>query len=88
MMGLVSKGGVHSQQEHLYEIVRAADKAGVEDVVVHAFTDGRDTLPKMAAEFVGELEGVLHGLNARIATVHGRYYAMDRDMRMERVAKS
>ena len=88
LMGLVSKGGVHSQQEHLYEIVRAADEAGVEDVVVHAFTDGRDTLPKMAAEFVGELEGVLHGLNARIATVHGRYYAMDRDMRMDRVAKS
>ena len=86
--GLVSKGGVHSHQEHLYEIVRAADEAGVEDVVVHSFTDGRDTLPKMAAEFVGELEGVLDGLSARIATVHGRYYAMDRDMRIERVAKA
>ena len=87
-MGLVSKGGVHSQQEHLYELVAAAEKAGVKDVVIHAFTDGRDTLPKMAGEFVGELEGVIEGTSARVATVHGRYYAMDRDMRMERVAKS
>ena len=88
LMGLVSKGGVHSQQEHLYELVAAAEKAGVKDLVIHAFTDGRDTLPKMAGEFVGELEGVIEGTSARVATVHGRYYAMDRDMRMERVAKS
>ena len=88
LMGLVSKGGVHSQQEHLQELVTAAQNAGVKDVVIHAFTDGRDTLPKMAHQFVSELEGHIKDTYARIATVHGRYYAMDRDMRMERIAKS
>ena len=88
IMGLVSKGGVHSQQEHLHEIVDAAENAGLENVFIHAFTDGRDTLPKMAAEYVGDLEKHLVGKSAVIATVHGRYYAMDRDMRMERVAKT
>ena len=88
IMGLVSRGGVHSQQEHLHELVNAAEHAGLKDVFIHAFTDGRDTLPQMAAEFVGDLERHLDGKSAKIATVHGRYYAMDRDMRMERIAKT
>ena len=88
LMGLVSKGGVHSQQEHLHELVSAAQSAGVDDVVIHAFTDGRDTLPKLASQFISELESHIGGTSARIATVHGRYYAMDRDMRMERIAKT
>ncbi len=88
LMGLVSRGGVHSQQEHLHELVTASQNAGVKDVVIHAFTDGRDTLPKMAHQFVSELEDHIKDTSARIATVHGRYYAMDRDKRMERIANS
>ena len=88
LMGLVSQGGVHSHQEHLHQLVTAAQNAGVKDVVIHAFTDGRDTLPKMASQYIAELENHIAGTNAHIATVHGRYYSMDRDMRMERIAKS
>ena len=88
LMGLVSNGGVHSQQEHLHELVNAASNAGVKDVVIHAFTDGRDTSPMLAAEVIQELENHLEGTRVRIATVHGRYYAMDRDSRMERIAKT
>ena len=88
LMGLVSPGGVHSQQEHLHQLVTAAQNTGIKDVVIHAFTDGRDTLPKMASQYISELENHIAGTNAHIATVHGRYYSMDRDMRMERIAKS
>jgi len=88
LMGLVSNGGVHSQQEHLHELVSAVTSAGVQDVVIHAFTDGRDTAPKKAAEFISNLEQHLSGTEVKIATVHGRYFAMDRDNRMERIAKS
>jgi 2,3-bisphosphoglycerate-independent phosphoglycerate mutase len=88
LMGLVSNGGVHSQQEHLHELVSAVSANGVQDVVIHAFTDGRDTPPKKAAEFISDLEHHLLGTEVKIATVHGRYYAMDRDNRMERIAKS
>ena len=87
-IGLVSEGGVHSQQEHLHELIRAANAAGVEDFVVHAFTDGRDTAPMIAAEYLLNLEEVLNGTSGKIASVHGRYFAMDRDKRMHRIAKT
>lgn len=88
LIGLVSQGGVHSQQAHLHEIVRAANEAGIEDAVIHAFTDGRDTAPMLAAEFLGDLQEVVEGTNVKVASVHGRYFAMDRDKRMHRIAKS
>jgi len=88
LMGLVSNGGVHSQQEHLHELVSAVSAARVKDVVIHAFTDGRDTPPKKAVEFISDLEKHLVGTEVKIATIHGRYFAMDRDNRMERIAKS
>ncbi|MDB4676108.1 2,3-bisphosphoglycerate-independent phosphoglycerate mutase [Flavobacteriales bacterium] len=88
LMGLVSKGGVHSQQEHLHALLRIAADAEVPDVVVHAFTDGRDTAPKLGAGYLEELEAVCQETGAAIATVCGRYWAMDRDRRWERIAKS
>ncbi len=88
LMGLVSRGGVHSQQAHLHALVDAAVAAGVPDCVIHAFTDGRDTAPQMGTTYLGDLEAHLTGTDVRIASVHGRYYAMDRDKRWERVAKS
>lgn len=88
LMGLVSQGGVHSQQSHLEALCRAAAKAGIHDFVIHAFTDGRDTSPQMAKTYVASLGAVLRETGGRIASVHGRYYAMDRDNRWERVAQS
>ncbi len=87
-MGLVSQGGVHSQQAHLEALCEAASAAGIHDFVVHAFTDGRDTSPQMAATYLAELEPVLKRTGGRIASVHGRYYAMDRDNRWERIAQT
>ncbi len=84
LMGLVSDGGVHSSLEHLKALLDLAAEQEVPDVVVHAFTDGRDTLPRSAEGFVEQLEEALPG-NARIATVIGRYFAMDRDKRWDRV---
>ena len=83
LMGLVSDGGIHSHSNHLYELCRLAQKAGVKDVFIHAFTDGRDTDPKSGKGFLAALEDNLYG--AKIATVCGRYYAMDRDNRWERI---
>ena len=88
LMGLVSRGGVHSQQAHLHALVDAAEAAGVPDCVIHAFTDGRDTAPQMGTTYLADLEAHLQGKQAKIASVHGRYYAMDRDKRWERVAKA
>ena len=90
LMGLVSRGGVHSQQEHLYALIDAVNLSDAKDVVIHAFTDGRDTAPKAGQEYLHELETYLSSTNSRvqIATVHGRYYAMDRDHRWERISKS
>ena len=85
LMGLVSDGGVHSHQEHLYALVRMARLRGAERVFVHAFLDGRDTPPESGAGYLADLEAVLaRGGVGRIATVMGRYYAMDRDRRWER----
>ena len=82
--GLVSDGGVHSHVDHLRAIVGAALAAGVPRVAVHAFTDGRDVSPHQAAGLLGRLEAEWAGTGATIATVIGRYYAMDRDHRSER----
>jgi 2,3-bisphosphoglycerate-independent phosphoglycerate mutase len=86
LMGLVSPGGVHSHQDHAAAIAAALAEADV-PVLVHAFTDGRDTPPRAAGEYVRALRAALPDA-ARIATVCGRYYAMDRDKRWERVAKA
>ena len=83
-LGLVSNGGVHSHQEHLIALATAAADAGVRDILVHAITDGRDASPTGGAEFMGDLERGLRASGAKIATVIGRYYAMDRDQRWER----
>lgn len=84
-MGLVSDGGVHSHVAHLEALCRAAREAGVERVRIHAFTDGRDTAPHGGADYLSDLRDQLRGTGAAIATVTGRYYAMDRDRRWERV---
>ncbi len=86
LMGLMSPGGVHSHQDHAVALADILNKAGVK-TVVHAFTDGRDTPPRSAAEDIAWLRGALpQGVS--IATVIGRYYAMDRDKRWDRVAKA
>jgi 2,3-bisphosphoglycerate-independent phosphoglycerate mutase len=85
LVGLVSDGGVHSHQKHLHAIVELAANHGVPNVFVHVITDGRDTSPTGGAKYVGELEEALARSGVgRIATVTGRYYAMDRDKRWER----
>src|SRR5699024_645615 len=87
-MGLVSDGGVHSDQRHLHTLVEAAADYGV-DAVTHAFTDGRDTPPKSGVGYLETLESVVeeHG-TGDVATVSGRYYAMDRDENWERTKRA
>jgi len=84
LIGLVSEGGVHSHQEHLIALCHAAAKAGVREILIHAITDGRDTSPTSGASYLATVEKGLAGSGAQIATVIGRYYAMDRDKRWER----
>ncbi len=89
LMGLVSDGGVHSMQSHLEALVETLAGHGVADVCVHAFLDGRDTPPRSGLGYVEQLEAFLARLGTgRIATVTGRYYAMDRDQRWERVEQA
>lgn len=83
-LGLVSDGGVHSHQDHLAALCNAAKAAGVDDLMVHAITDGRDTSPTGGVAYLSKLENDLKPSGAKIATVIGRYYAMDRDKRWER----
>ena len=85
LMGLLSPGGVHSHQDHLAALVRAVADAGV-PVAVHAFLDGRDVPPSSAKGFLERFEADIAGHDGRIATVSGRYYAMDRDKRWDRVS--
>ena len=87
-MGLVSEGGVHSSQDHLHELCRIAKEYQLEDVFIHAFTDGRDCDPKSGLQFVKNLEKNIADTPAEIASVIGRYYAMDRDNRWERIQKA
>ncbi|MEQ9186258.1 MAG: 2,3-bisphosphoglycerate-independent phosphoglycerate mutase [Cryomorphaceae bacterium] len=85
LMGLVSEGGVHSHQDHLHALIDLLDDAGLDKVFVHAFTDGRDTAPKNAVECIGRLVNHTQGKNAKLVSMIGRYYAMDRDQRWERI---
>ena len=88
LWGLLSDGGVHSSQEHLYALVKVAKDAGIapDKIFIHAFMDGRDTSPTGGEKYLAELEAKLKEIGAgKIATVVGRYYAMDRDNRWERV---
>ncbi|HLP54807.1 MAG TPA: 2,3-bisphosphoglycerate-independent phosphoglycerate mutase [Fluviicola sp.] len=84
-IGLVSDGGVHSSQEHLHALCTMAHNFGLTNVFVHAFTDGRDCDPKSGAGFMTQLEAHLAKTTGRVATIVGRYYAMDRDNRWERI---
>jgi 2,3-bisphosphoglycerate-independent phosphoglycerate mutase len=89
LFGLVSDGGVHSRQEHLYALLKMARQQGLERVFVHAFMDGRDTLPTNGAGYLEQLQQKMREYNSgQIASVNGRYYAMDRDRRWERIAKA
>ncbi|WP_436485987.1 2,3-bisphosphoglycerate-independent phosphoglycerate mutase [Chitinophaga sp. ARDCPP14] len=85
LIGLVSDGGVHSHIEHLKALTTIAQAHGLEKVYIHAFTDGRDTDPKSGLGFLEDLSAHLEKTTGKIATVTGRYYAMDRDKRWERV---
>ena len=88
-MGLLSDGGVHSHQNHLYALIEMAAERGARDVRVHTFLDGRDTPPKSGIDYVRALEEQLARIGVgRIASVMGRYYAMDRDNRWDRVERA
>ncbi len=85
LIGLVSDGGVHSHTEHLKGLCTIAQQEGVKDVFIHAFTDGRDTDPKGGVAYLTDVQAHLNKTTGQIASVIGRYYAMDRDNRWERV---
>ena len=87
-LGLLSDGGVHSHTSHLKGLIEAGEQAGVKNMFLHAFTDGRDVDPKSGVHYVKELSLFLENKNTKLATVIGRYYAMDRDNRWERVKKA
>jgi 2,3-bisphosphoglycerate-independent phosphoglycerate mutase len=89
LIGLVSDGGVHSQQRHLYALLRMAAQHKLERVFVHAFMDGRDTLPTSGLGYLEELQQKFaeYGVG-KLASVSGRYFAMDRDLRWEKERKA
>ena len=84
-IGLVSDGGIHSHTNHLKALIKSAQENGVENSFVHAFTDGRDTDPKSGLHFLTDLQNYCDKTSTKIASVIGRYYAMDRDKRWERI---
>jgi len=84
-LGLLSNGGVHSHINHLMGLIDAAEEAGVKNSYVHGFTDGRDVDPKSGASFIEQLQSHIKNTHTKIATISGRYYAMDRDKRWERI---
>ncbi len=84
-LGLVSNGGVHSHIEHLKGLIDASQDFGLDKVYIHAFTDGRDVDPKSGVLFISELENHIKNTSAKLASIVGRYYAMDRDRRWERI---
>ena len=89
LMGLVSPGGVHSSEKHLYGLLEMAASYGLKAVYIHAFLDGRDVLPRSAGEYLEELDEECRRIGTgEIATISGRYYAMDRDKRWDRVEKA
>ena len=87
-LGLLSNGGVHSHIDHLIELLKIAKNEKLSQLYIHAFTDGRDVDPKSASSFIKQIQPVLDQTGAKIASVIGRYYAMDRDQRWERIKKS
>ena len=87
-LGLLSDGGVHSHTSHLRGLIDASQDFGLKKVFVHAFTDGRDVDPKSGAKYVADLENYIGNTKVKLASVIGRYYAMDRDKRWERVKKA
>lgn len=88
LFGLVSDGGVHAHIDHLIQLCHLATQKGVQDIYIHAFLDGRDTDPKSGLGFLKKLQEGIQGTAAQISTVVGRYFAMDRDLRWERVKKA
>ena len=84
-MGLVSDGGVHSSLDHLFKLCDIAREYGIHDAFVHCFMDGRDTDPMSGKGFIEQLQRHIYGTNVKIASIIGRYYAMDRDKRWERI---
>ncbi|HMI06323.1 MAG TPA: 2,3-bisphosphoglycerate-independent phosphoglycerate mutase, partial [Flavobacterium sp.] len=87
-LGLVSDGGVHSHINHLKGLIDAANDFGLKKVFIHAFTDGRDVDPKSGTRFITDIENHIKGKSAKLATMIGRYFAMDRDKRWERVKQA
>ena len=88
LIGLVSNGGVHSSQDHLHALCDLSNTLNMDNVFVHAFTDGRDCDPKSGLSFIERLQEITDRNNIKIASVIGRYYAMDRDQRWERIKKA
>ena len=88
-MGLLSDGQVHSSQEHLYALLRLAKQRGLERVFIHCFLDGRDTPPSSAVHYIAALQKKIEEIGCgQIASLIGRYYAMDRDKRWERTQRA
>ena len=89
IMGLLSPGGVHSHEEHIHAMIELAIQRGVREVYIHVFLDGRDTPPKSAHTSINALEQIISQLGCgKIASIIGRFYALDRDQRWERIAKA
>ncbi len=89
IIGLLSPGGVHSHEDHIHAVTELCFKRGAEQVYVHGFLDGRDTLPKSAMASIGEMEAIFNRADkGRLATLIGRFYAMDRDSRWTRIEKA
>ena len=88
LMGLLSDGGVHSHNTHLYALLKLAKKHGIRNVFIHAFLDGRDVPPKSALSYIADAEKRMKELGGEFATISGRYFAMDRDKRWDRVEKA
>ncbi|MDD7461080.1 MAG: 2,3-bisphosphoglycerate-independent phosphoglycerate mutase [Prevotellaceae bacterium] len=88
LMGLASNGGVHSSLDHLYKLIEVGKQYGLDSVFVHCFMDGRDTDPKSGKGFIEEIQGVCQANGANIASIVGRFYAMDRDKRWDRVKEA
>jgi 2,3-bisphosphoglycerate-independent phosphoglycerate mutase len=87
-LGLVSDGGVHSHTSHLKGLIDAAQESGLKNVFIHAFTDGRDVDPKSGKSYILDLQNYIQNTSVKLASIIGRYYAMDRDKRWERIKKA
>ena len=87
LIGLISDGGIHSHINHLYAICDLSIKKGIKKIFIHGFTDGRDCDPKSAISYVTQIQKKYKDSNVKIASITGRYYAMDRDKRWERTEK-